>query len=145
MKVKVSHIWLFVTPWTVACQGFSVHGILQARIVEWVPFPFSRGSSLPRDQTQVSRVGGGFFTSWGTKEALLKAIRHRKSNPKREVYNNSGLSKERRKISNKTNMPCRELAKRTKKFKVSRRKKIIKIREEINKIETKLWRFPPKI
>ena len=38
-----------------------VHGILQARILEWVAFPFSRGSSQPRDQTQVSHIAGGFF------------------------------------------------------------------------------------
>jgi len=42
--------------------GFSVHGILQARILEWVAIPFSRGSSQPRDQTQVSHIAGGFFT-----------------------------------------------------------------------------------
>ena len=48
-----------------------VHGILQARILEWVAFPFSRGSSQPRDQTQVSRIAGGFFTSWATREALI--------------------------------------------------------------------------
>ena len=47
----------------------TVHGILQARILEWVAIPFSRGSSQPRDQTQVSRIGGGFFTSWATREA----------------------------------------------------------------------------
>ena len=45
-----------------------VHGILQARILEWVAFPFSRGSSQPRDQTQVSHIAGGFFTSWATRE-----------------------------------------------------------------------------
>ena len=45
------------------------HGILQARILEWVAFPFSRGSSQPRDRTQVSRIAGGFFTSWATREA----------------------------------------------------------------------------
>ena len=39
------------------------HGILQARILEWVAFPFSRGSSQPRDQTQVSHIAGRFFTS----------------------------------------------------------------------------------
>ena len=44
-----------------------VHGILQARIVEWVAFPFSRGSSQPRDRTQVSCIAGGFFTSWITR------------------------------------------------------------------------------
>ena len=42
-------------------------GILQARIQKWVVFPFSRGSSQPRDQTQVSWIAGGFFTSWTTK------------------------------------------------------------------------------
>ena len=39
------------------------HGILQARILEWVAFPFCRGSSQPRDRTQVSCIAGGFFTS----------------------------------------------------------------------------------
>ena len=46
-----------------------VHGILQARILEWVAFPFSRGCSQPRDWTQVSHIAGGFFTSWATREA----------------------------------------------------------------------------
>ena len=41
----------------------TVHGILQAIILEWVAVPFSRGSSQPRDQTQVSHIAGGFFTS----------------------------------------------------------------------------------
>ena len=50
-------------------QVSSVHGILQARILEWVAFPFSRGSPQPRDRTQVSRVAGGFFTIWATREA----------------------------------------------------------------------------
>ena len=49
---------------------YTVHGILQARILEWVAFPFSRGSSKPRDQTQVSCIAGGFFTSWATREGL---------------------------------------------------------------------------
>ena len=43
--------------------GSSVHGILQARILEWVAIPFSRGSSQPRGQTQVSCIAGRFFTS----------------------------------------------------------------------------------
>ena len=42
--------------------GSSVHGILQARILEWVAISFSRGSSQPRDRTQVSSIAGGFFT-----------------------------------------------------------------------------------
>ena len=42
---------------------YTVHGILQARILEWVAFPFSRGSFKPRDRTQVSHNEGGFFTN----------------------------------------------------------------------------------
>ena len=42
--------------------GSSVHGTLQARTLEWVDVPFSRGSSQSRDQTQVSHIAGGFFT-----------------------------------------------------------------------------------
>ena len=42
---------------------YTVHGILQARTLEWVAFPFSRGSSQPRDQTQVPHIAGRFFTS----------------------------------------------------------------------------------
>ena len=44
-------------------MDYMVHGILQARILGWVAFPFSRGSSQPRDWTQVSRIAGRFFTS----------------------------------------------------------------------------------
>ena len=43
---------------------YTVHGILQARTLEWVAFPFSRGSSKPMDQMQFSHIAGGFFTSW---------------------------------------------------------------------------------
>ena len=43
--------------------GYTVHGILQTRILECVAVPFSRGSSQPRDQAQVSRIASGFFTS----------------------------------------------------------------------------------
>ena len=45
---------------------YTVHGILQARILEWADFPFSRGSFQPRDRAQVSQIAGGFFTSWAT-------------------------------------------------------------------------------
>ena len=47
-------------------MDYTVHGILQARIMEWVAFPFPRGSSQPRDQIQVSHIAGRFFTSWTT-------------------------------------------------------------------------------
>ena len=44
-------------------KDYTAHGILQARILEWVAFPFSRESSQPRDRTQVSHIAGEFFTS----------------------------------------------------------------------------------
>ena len=50
-------------------MDYTIHGILQARILEKVAGPFSRGSSQPRDRTQVSRIAGRFFTCWVTKEA----------------------------------------------------------------------------
>ena len=46
----------------------TVHGILQARILEWVACPFSKGSSQTRDQTQISHIAGKFFPSWATRE-----------------------------------------------------------------------------
>ena len=49
----------------------SVHGILQARILEWVAYPFSRGSSQPRNWTGVFCIVGRFFTSWATREAII--------------------------------------------------------------------------
>ena len=49
--------------------GLSVHGIFQARILEWIAISFSRGSSWPRDQTQVSHIGGRRFNLWATREA----------------------------------------------------------------------------
>ena len=60
----LSCVQLFATP-----MDYTVHRIFQARMLEWVAFPFSRESSQPRDQTQVSRIAGGFFTSWATREA----------------------------------------------------------------------------
>ena len=51
--------------------GSPIHGILQARILEWVTIPFSRGSSQPRDWTQASRMAGRFFTVWATRKSWL--------------------------------------------------------------------------
>ena len=50
-------------------MDYMVHGILQARILEWVAILFSRGSSQPKDQSQVSCIAGRPFTSWATREA----------------------------------------------------------------------------
>ena len=51
--------------------GSSVHGILQARILEWVATSSCRGSFQPRDWAQVSLIAGSFFTNWGTREAQV--------------------------------------------------------------------------
>ena len=64
--------WSCLTLWDpmdCSSPGSSVHGILQGRKLEWVAIPFSRGSSPPRDQTQVSCIAGRFFTIWTTEEA----------------------------------------------------------------------------
>ena len=95
-KWKWSRVQLCVTPWTAAYQaplsvGFSrqeywsggaiafsdihmyiyyIHGILQARILEWVAYPFSSKSSRPRNWTRISCIAGTFFTNWAIREAL---------------------------------------------------------------------------
>ena len=54
----------FATPMGYSPPGSSVHGISQARILQWVAISSSRGSSQNRDQTRVSCTAGGFFTTW---------------------------------------------------------------------------------
>ena len=78
-------LWLFgglvaklcptlVTPWTVACQAPLFVGILQERILEWVAIPFSRGSSRPRNWTEVSSITDRFITDWATREIRYSYI-----------------------------------------------------------------------
>ena len=69
MKVKVAQSCL-----TLQLPGLYSDGILQARILEWVAFPSFRGSSQPRDGTQVSCIAGRFFTSWATREKHIDQI-----------------------------------------------------------------------
>ena len=57
-------------PMDCSLSGSSIHGIFQARILEWVAISFSRGSSQPRDQTWVSCIVGRCFTVWVTREVL---------------------------------------------------------------------------
>ena len=57
-------------PMDCSLQCSSVHGFIQARVLEWVSTSFSRGSSQPRDQTWVSRIVGRCFTIWATREVL---------------------------------------------------------------------------
>ena len=64
MKVKVAQS----CPTLCNPMDYTIHGILQARILEWVAGPFSRGSSQPRDRTQVFHIASGFFTSWATRK-----------------------------------------------------------------------------
>ena len=59
VKVKVAQS----CPTVCDPMDYTVHGILQARILEWVAFPFSRGSSQHGDRNQVPRIAGGFFTN----------------------------------------------------------------------------------
>ena len=54
--------------------GSSIHGIFQARILEWVAISFSRGSSQPRDWTQVSHIRGRHCTVWATREVSVKEL-----------------------------------------------------------------------
>ena len=69
LYLSLSCVQFLATPWTVAHQAPSVHGILQARILEWVAMPSSRRSSQPQDGTQVSHIAGRFFTVWATRKA----------------------------------------------------------------------------
>ena len=59
-------------PMDCSLPGSSVHGIFQARVLEWVAISFSRGSSRRRDWTQVSHTAGRCFTLWATREGEIK-------------------------------------------------------------------------
>ena len=66
---SLSYVQLFAT--SAARQAPLSMGILQARKLEWVAISFFRGSSQPRDQTQISCIAGGFFMDWATRKAPL--------------------------------------------------------------------------
>ena len=66
---SLGRVQLFATPWAAVLQDPSLHGILQARILEWVAMPSSRGNARPRNGTEVSCIVGVFFTSRATWEA----------------------------------------------------------------------------
>ena len=67
----VAQLWpTLCDPIDCSLRGFSVHGIFQARVLEWVAISFSRGSSRPRDWNPVSHTAGGHFILWATREAL---------------------------------------------------------------------------
>ena len=54
-------------------SGSSVHGIFQATVLEWIAISFSKGSSQPRNRSQVSHIAGRRFTVWATREALCNS------------------------------------------------------------------------
>ena len=74
---SLSRVRLFTTPWT---AGSSVHGIFQARVLEWGAIAFSRGSSRPRDRTRVSHIVDRHFTVCATREAHREATRVKTNN-----------------------------------------------------------------
>ena len=77
--VCVSHFsceWLFCNPMDCSLPGSSVHRILQARILEWVATPFSRGSYWPKDWTQVSCTAGGFLTVVSHQRSPINTCTH---------------------------------------------------------------------
>ena len=65
-RKSLSHVWLFATPWN---RGPPSMEFSRPRVLEWDAISFSRGSSLPRDRTQVSCIAGRCFTIWATREA----------------------------------------------------------------------------
>ena len=71
-KVYISEVaelcLTFCDPMEYSLPGSSLHGILQARVLEWGAISLSRGSSRPRDRTQVSRIPGRGFNLWATRE-----------------------------------------------------------------------------
>ena len=70
VKVKVKSLSPpLCDPTDCSLSGSSVHGIFQARVLEWIAISFSRGSSQPRNWTWVSRIAGRLFTIWATREA----------------------------------------------------------------------------
>ena len=70
----LSRVWLFCNLMDCSSPGSSVHGILQARILEWVAISFSRGSSWPRDQICSSLIGRWILYCWDTKETLESLV-----------------------------------------------------------------------
>ena len=64
-------------PMDCSLPGSSVHGIFQARVLEWVAIFFSRGTSWPRDRTPISHIVGRRFTFWATREATREMPKQR--------------------------------------------------------------------
>ena len=73
-------------PMDCSLPSSSIHGILQARILEWVAISFSRGSSRPRDRTQVSHIAGRRFNLWATRKPISLYMWNLKNNRNEYIY-----------------------------------------------------------
>ena len=80
-------------PWPVAQQAPLSMRILQARILEWVAMPFSRGSFQPRGQTQGSYIAGRFFTVWATRKPSLNMLSSKMHSKLKTTFLESHLKK----------------------------------------------------
>ena len=103
---SLSCVWL-CNPTDCSLPGTSVHGIFQARILEWVATFFSRGSSQFKDQTSVFCIGMWILYHWATrgapkwKNTLTKSMGCSKNSSKKKVHRSTGLPQDTGKISNK--------------------------------------------
>ena len=76
-EVKLfSCVMTLCNPMDCSLPGSSIHGIFQARVLEWVAISFSRGSSRPRDRTQVSHIEGRHFTHWANQESPRRSFNY---------------------------------------------------------------------
>ena len=103
-KISNSQSWLRILgKWkSLSCIWLCDPGILQARILEWVAVPFSRESSQPWDQTQISRMAGRFFTSWATREALRIPGLDPSLAKERRIYRSPVMKSNRESVVNKS-------------------------------------------
>ena len=83
---KVKSCPTLCNPMGCSLPGSSIHGIFQARVLEWVAISFFRGSSWPRDRTQVFCIAGRHFTIWATWEIHSAAIKRGPGSPSRDTH-----------------------------------------------------------
>ena len=95
VREHVISVIVKITQGPTLCQPmhYTVHGILQARVLEWVAIPFSRGSSQSRDRTQVSCIADGFFTNWAIREAQVVKNPPANARDKRDTGSIPGLGR----------------------------------------------------
>ena len=90
---EINHVQTLCNPVDCSPPGSSIHGNFQARILEWVAIPSSRGSSQPRDQTQVFCIAKGFFTIWAINYTLILKKQKQKNKRKQNKQTNKQKNK----------------------------------------------------